>query len=446
MFSRIRSKKLIVLVTIAIVGASLWIYLEWSKHVLLERKRGAFSKLQAAGVPMTASERQAFASVPADVRDSMDQWVSVLDEHLAISNRLFKESGGKGTIDLPIVGLEKEGTSIPSPGTAWDQEKNASEYLQHFEEIIHRTHELTSSDGAWRYISTKDLGEDEIHPLKAEYSILGRLLLLSSHVEARRGQSEKAYDDLVAVLRIVDAGQFEAEWDSVHWLARLHSLASISAARLSVVCNWTDQQLADLQTALANADFKARMKRAYMGEVSAILKILYTKPDSTEDLYFAENLSLYAEIMLPIIQGFDNPWPAVFPTQWYDVEELEKKYNSDKKYAPLFVILPATSVMIREVSTATAVQRSAIIALARQRQLLKSGTSPESLEQLATDSLPENVDVSDPFIGGPLKSSMTSQGWVVYAVGMNNVDDGGDIHPQEDSMHRLDSGLIHGWP
>jgi hypothetical protein len=446
MFSRFGSKKLIVLVTIAIVGASLWIYLEWSKHVLLERKRVAFSKLQAAGVPMTSAERQAFASVPADVRDSTEEWSSLIADRLAISNRVFRDMGEEKLFAIPFVGLERDGKSIPPPKTEWDQEQNAAEYLQQFEDVIQHTRELVRSDGAWRYISTKDLGDDEIHPLNQGYSNLGELLLLSSHVEARRGQCEKAYEDLMAVLRIVDAGQFEAEWYSVHLLARLHSLASISAARLSVVCNWTDQQLADLQTALANADFKARMKRAYMGEVSGNLKILYTKPGSTEDLYFAENLSLYAEIMLPIIQGFDNPWPAVFPTQWYDLEELEKEPNSGKKYAPLFVILPATSVMIREVSTATAIQRSAIIALARQRQLLKSGTSPESLEQLVTDSLPENFDVSDPFIGGPLKSSMTSQGWVVYAVGMNNVDDGGDIHPQEDSMYRLDSGLIHGWP
>lgn len=243
MFSRFRSKKLIVLVTIAIVGASLWIHYEWSKHVLLERKRVAFSKLQAAGVPMTSAERQAFASVPADVLDSMDQWVSVIEDALALSNRLFREMGEEKTFALPFVGLDRDGESVPAPKTEWDQEQNAAEYLQHFEDIIHRTHELASSDGAWRYISTKDLGDDSIHPLNDGYSSLGRLLLLSSHVEARRDQSEGAYEDLMAVLRIVDAGQFEAEWYSVHLLARLHSLASISAARLSVACNWTDQQL-----------------------------------------------------------------------------------------------------------------------------------------------------------------------------------------------------------
>ena len=183
-----------------------------------------------------------------------------------------------------------------------------------------------------------------------------------------------------------------------------------------------------------------------MGEVSGNFKLLYTEPGSVEDLYFAENLSLYAEIMLPIIQGFDNPWPRVFPTQWYDLEELENKPNSSKKYAPLFVNLPATLKMISEASTATAIQRSAITALARQRHFLKSGAYPESLQQLGKDSLPENVDVSDPFVGGPLKSSMSPQGLVVYGVGMNGADDGGDVLPGQGRTQGPDSGLIHAWP
>lgn len=50
MFRRLRSRTLIVLVAIGMMGASLWIHSEWSKHRLLERKRVAFSGLQAVGV------------------------------------------------------------------------------------------------------------------------------------------------------------------------------------------------------------------------------------------------------------------------------------------------------------------------------------------------------------------------------------------------------------
>lgn len=448
MFRSLRSETLIVLMIVAIAVVSLWGYSAWSNHIAIQRKQAAFVKLQAAGVPMSAAARTAFASVPADVRDSTEEWSSLIADRLAISNRVFRDMGEEKLFAIPFVGLERDGKSIPPPKTEWDQEQNAGEYLQHFEVIIHRTRELASSDGAWRYISTKDLGDDEIHPLNQGYGNLGELLLLSSHVEARRGQSERAYEDLITVLRIVDAGRFEAEYYSVIDLGHLHRLASISAARLSVACNWTDQQLSELQIAISNADFKSRMKRAHLGEVGGNLTTLQTKPGSLEERFFSEDLSLYAELMLPVIEGYDNSWPDVFPSQamfLQSIDDLQMKDRSRKRHTALFVISPHTAALYEEAVVTTAIQRSATTALGHQRYFLTKGEYPKSLSQLSSECPPADADITDPLVGGPLKSSMDAAGLVIYGVGMNKADDGGEVIPTEDRHHAKDAGLVHGW-
>lgn len=93
----------------------------------------------------------------------------------------------------------------------------------------------------------------------------------------------------------------------------------------------------------------------------------------------------------------------------------------------------------------TAIQRSAITALGRQRYFIKNGEYPKSLSLLSSEYLPADADITDPFVGGPLKSSMDAAGLVIYGVGMNKGDDGGEVIPTEDRHHAKDAGLVHGW-
>ncbi len=450
MITRFRNSMLWMLLAIIALVVILLVYAAWSKRLSIERKRAAFSKLEAVGVPLASADRRAFLQLPAEVVDSTDEWTTVFAQFREVRNRVYREHDPETLYKLPFVGIhDKNGRMIPPPWTEWEQERQVTEYLQHFQDVIGQCHRLARAGGAWRYISTNDLAEDEGHPLAVGYRSLGETLLLNSHFQARNGHPEIAFDDLMDVLLIIEAGRFEAEFYSVMALQNLHRLISISAARLSVVCNWSDQQLTELQAALSKADFKARMKRAYIGEVSNNLTLLTTKPGSIADHYFAENLSHYAEEMLLVIQGYDKDWPAVFHSQHNFLNvlsDLQMQSNSRKRYAPLFVIAPATDRICDSTANAITTQRSGVAALARQRQFIATGKALDSIEQLGRESLPENFDNTDPFTGKPLKTTIGQQGFVIYGVGTDRVDNGGEILKKEDWDPGADIGVLHSWP
>ena len=65
-------------------------------------------------------------------------------------------------------------------------------------------------------------------------------------------------------------------------------------------------------------------------------------------------------------------------------------------------------------------------ALGEYRQ--RTGKDAESLDQL---SLPKEATI-DPWTGDPLKLKKTDKGWLIYSVGKNATDDGGDFSKNND--------------
>jgi hypothetical protein len=74
----------------------------------------------------------------------------------------------------------------------------------------------------------------------------------------------------------------------------------------------------------------------------------------------------------------------------------------------------------------TAEARCAVVGLACERFRLKHGRWPETLAELPADLLPGGVPL-DPFDGKPLRYRKLEDGVVLYSVGPDGKDDGGDL-------------------
>ena len=72
--------------------------------------------------------------------------------------------------------------------------------------------------------------------------------------------------------------------------------------------------------------------------------------------------------------------------------------------------------------------RATRIASALARYRLEHGREASGLDELA---LPKEV-TRDPFTGKPLKLKHTADGWIIYSVAQNGIDDGGDFNDQKD--------------
>jgi hypothetical protein len=86
-----------------------------------------------------------------------------------------------------------------------------------------------------------------------------------------------------------------------------------------------------------------------------------------------------------------------------------------------------------------------LIAILRHKE--KSGKFPESLDELAEAGLLKTVPI-DPFSDKPLVYRRTDDGFTLYSVGWNFVDDGGTIFRNDKGRAKMwaDEGDAVFWP
>ena len=126
---------------------------------------------------------------------------------------------------------------------------------------------------------------------------------------------------------------------------------------------------------------------------------------------------------------------------WKAWEKMTRKPEGWKLYrgAMTYLLLPSIGAFhlayLRTVALLNVTQT--MIAMERSRILL--GRWPTSLDEIPRAILPENP--IDPFSGQHVKIARTNDGWIVYSVGPDGIDDGGKLDPRFDrKKERLDWG------
>jgi hypothetical protein len=86
--------------------------------------------------------------------------------------------------------------------------------------------------------------------------------------------------------------------------------------------------------------------------------------------------------------------------------------------------------------------RSALVAVAAERFRLKHDRWPQALEALVEDRL-LNAVPSDPYDGRPMRWRLLSDAAVVYSVGYDRKDNGGEVMPGNRSPLDVGLRLLH---
>jgi hypothetical protein len=127
---------------------------------------------------------------------------------------------------------------------------------------------------------------------------------------------------------------------------------------------------------------------------------------------------------------FDDQF-ALPGDEWFEIRECFKPDGSwdGSKHGILGTLLaPGLGAAYSAHSRNLANVRSLRIASALARYRQEHGREASGLDELA---LPREATI-DPFSGEPLKVKHTDDGWIIYSVMQNGVDDGGDFEDQKD--------------
>jgi hypothetical protein len=212
---------------------------------------------------------------------------------------------------------------------------------------------------------------------------------------------------------------------------------------------WSDEQLVALDAELAKLDFLADYEFTMRGEQAFAIasfenqrrtrEVISSKPDGfgliTNKLtlmpsaYFYQNELAYARVIqqwaLPLV---DTNSRVISPTALQRTENLadaERKHYSPYKIQAL-MLFSALGAYAKKTSSIQSQVDLARVACALERYRLAHGEYPEMLDTLVPQfigKLPHDI-----INGQPLHYRRTEDGnFVLYSVGLNETDDGGQI-------------------
>lgn len=425
-------------VLLVAVGA----YLMWSR-ALARRVEDQLAELRRAGRPVTAEELEAYYEIPPPEKDVAPLLTA------AVSTLQTPEYELAATA-LPIVG---SGSEIPPPGQTWPQHEAARAFVQQYAGPLQQLHKAAERGGAARYSIGFENGAlgmslDHAYPLR----VAARLLALEAHLRAHEGDATGTAQSIRALLSLSRSIEHEPLLISqlIHYA--LLGVAYSAVDELLPHIRFADHDLALLQSELRRTDIATGFRRSLVGERAMGLDIMERPEQLAEAMVEigspipwtprdADRL-LYLEVMQQYIAAAEQPWPEALVAGSQISHRLDAAVGDtllgEMRYPMSVALLPAL-----EASITTAAQSDArrtliesLIAVERYRR--EHGEPPQQLEDLIPAFLAK-VPL-DPFTGSPLRYQLRDEAVVIYSVGQNQLDDGGqgDLHNWDlDAVVRL---------
>ena len=277
-------------------------------------------------------------------------------------------------------------------------------------------------------------------------------LQLRAVAELADGQSAKALDDVKLLLYLNNSLR-----NSPFLISHLVRIA-IVAIDLQPIWEglaehkWSDEQLVALDAELGKLDFLADYEFVMRGEPAFAIASLENQRRTREiisrqengdlvtnkltfmpDAYFYQNELTFARVqqqwLLPLIDTNSRIVSPAALRRANDAVRAEMKHYSPYKVQALMVF-PAISSTVRKSAAIQVSIDLARVACALERYRLANAEYPETLDVLSPKFI-ENVP-HDIINGQPLHYRRTADGqFVLYSVGWNETDDGGQVALKE---------------
>ena len=381
--------------------------------------------LRSQGLPTNAEELNAYYSVPPDVTDTTELWSAATT---AVKNAGIDQRAAK----IPIVGLGP--TPVPEPGKEWAELEISRTFLAELDTELQLIRRAAEAGGMARFPVDFTLGLNA--PLAAQQEVRGvsRLLKLSAHVHAHDGQDSEALKDATGICAVSDSLQGDPILISQLVRIATHAIGCELTVDMLPHCKWTDEELESLQVAFGRADFRREMLRAFYGERAQCLSAIDAINAPAGILFRNGNKLKAIELIDESAEGLETSWlEATKRHQKIDAElnTMSGSMISRMKYMSIMLMLPALQQAVTAGTRAEARQNCAIVTIAVYRYRLQYGTLPMSVTDLKDlipgDASDKSSRVIDPFDGQSLRFKADNDHVLIYSIGNNKVDDGGDI-------------------
>jgi hypothetical protein len=292
-----------------------------------------------------------------------------------------------------------------------------------------------------------DLLEPHYHSLIQ----LARLYCSVALAEARAGSIRAAFDDLHRLRKIAKHYSRDGGLDSLAAHVKIETQALTAANEIAALYGKNPEVLRQFKVFINDRSTQPDLARSMEGEAMRCIYVL-SQPDSFQDRMFAgTKLSIKNEL-------FQRAAAVRMSEFWTEALALAKEFAPDPftmsdSYATVSRafneqkspsrLIPAAIARWNESRIALAGVLEARYALAQTaaeiyRTFHQKGQYPESLNE--TDSR-----TFDPYADSPFTYTKTSEGFKLYSIGTNRLDDGGETKrtdpPQDIVLQATQNGI-----
>lgn len=393
-----------------------------------------FDAIRAQGLPTNVEELNEYYSVPVGVTDSTDLWLAAFEalESADLDNRAEK---------LPYVGLAK----TPAFNEDWQEFSKAKQLIEEMDDELDLIRKAAEAGGQIRYPNFLSADELDSMTTLINERLVARFLSLAVQVHIRSGNCNAAITDVSSILSLSNALEGEVTMISALLRIALHAMGMAQLELILSECEFNADQCFGIQKIVLDSNIRKSMITTLNGELALILSGIDQLPITTlKTANKHDALNYFGEFFATL----KLPWKEILRLQRGKSVKIVKNRPGTiqlMKSVATTSLAPAHEQFIVANMKAVARQRCTNAALAAKRYQLSNGMFPKSLqdipqELLSTEKFSKELLI-DPFNGEPLRYQLEENRLLIYSVGENQIDDGGDC-PRDDFSIGLDIGFL----
>jgi hypothetical protein len=370
------------------------------------------AELKAQGLPTSFAELEAYSKLPAGTPNAADIYLKTFVAYRPLPDAKKRKM-------LPLMGDQlKPKDNEPYPP---EQIAAAAEFIELNKEMFALLHEAGKVESCYHPIDFSQgpfPKNDHLQNIRRGCQSLGIAVIYYSQTN----QSQKAYEVLNDQLRL---GQSISRSPLlISHLVRIAILSMGVSGAQEIINRITlnESDLRSLQGYLQQIEQTTKIGPALLGEICFCLEYrklnCNTLPEKAGN-FFQRDIIALIEAYQQMIEADKLPIQEQLPK----VRKIIEEANTGFLVFPPRIILPAIERVYETHLRVRANMDCAIMALAIERYRLKEGKLPETVDELVPTYLTQVY--LDPFDGKPLRYKRTDPGYIIYSVGEDGVDNGG---------------------
>ena len=393
------------------------------------RLEEAYEQIRADGYPATPVEHDAWYSIPDGVENAADVIIEASGYYANLDEEKQKL--------LPIIGQAE----LPEPGKPMPEKmlKVIGEFVEDNAQALELLHKAAAIEHS-RYPIDLSLGIASFMPDLGAVKKGALRLKLEAIYYAETGDVEKAVESVKAAFGI--ARSLSNEPTLISYLVEIACRALAISSMEEMLCRaeLTDEQLTELYEIIENEVGSDSFERAFAGErcsgasffnMPASKSVGYvSSPGFSPEMigiaaYKAVGMAdvdelLYIDIMSDYVAAARLPLADARKGFKAASSRFE---NLSMVHVMLLMIAPSLGKVAEFEMRSQATLSAARAAIAVERYRLENGRTPRKLSDLVPEYM-QAVPI-DPFDGNELRYKRLYPGFVVYSVGEDGVDNGG---------------------